>query len=60
MAASIEPRSPFLDHKMVEWSARLPDQFDIVIHLDTTTALNPLERWSTEEADPSETYPTGV
>jgi asparagine synthase (glutamine-hydrolysing) len=25
MAASIEPRSPFLDHKMVEWSARLPD-----------------------------------
>jgi asparagine synthase (glutamine-hydrolysing) len=29
MAASIEPRSPFLDHKMVEWSARLPDQFKV-------------------------------
>ncbi|HUE97718.1 MAG TPA: asparagine synthase (glutamine-hydrolyzing) [Anaerolineales bacterium] len=29
MAASIEPRSPFLDHKMIEWSARLPDQFKL-------------------------------
>ena len=29
MAASIEPRSPFLDHKIVEWSARLPDQLKI-------------------------------
>jgi len=29
MAASIEARSPFLDHKMVEWSARLPDQFKV-------------------------------
>jgi len=29
MAASIEPRSPFLDHKMVEWSARVPDQYKV-------------------------------
>ena len=29
MAASIEGRSPFLDHKVVEWSARVPDQFKI-------------------------------
>lgn len=29
MAASIEARSPFLDHKVVEWSARLPDQFKV-------------------------------
>lgn len=29
MAASIEPRSPFLDHRVVEWSARLPDQFKV-------------------------------
>ncbi len=29
MAASIEPRSPFLDHKLVEWSARLPDQLKV-------------------------------
>jgi asparagine synthase (glutamine-hydrolysing) len=29
MAASIEPRSPFLDHKMIEWSARVPDHFKV-------------------------------
>lgn len=29
MAASIEPRSPFLDHKMVEWAARLPDHLKV-------------------------------
>jgi len=29
MAASIEARSPFLDHKLVEWSARVPDQYKI-------------------------------
>jgi asparagine synthase (glutamine-hydrolysing) len=29
MAASIEPRSPFLDHKMIEWSARVPDQYKV-------------------------------
>jgi asparagine synthase (glutamine-hydrolysing) len=29
MAASIEPRSPFLDHKLIEWSARVPDQFKV-------------------------------
>ena len=40
--------------------ARLPDQFDAVIHVDATTALTPLERWSREEADLPETYPTGV
>jgi erythromycin esterase-like protein len=40
--------------------ARLADQFDAVIHVDTTTALTPLERWSRESADLPETYPTGV
>ena len=29
MAASIEPRSPFLDHKMIEWSARVPDHLKL-------------------------------
>ena len=29
MAASIEARSPFLDHKLVEWSARVPDRFKV-------------------------------
>jgi erythromycin esterase-like protein len=40
--------------------ARLPEQFDAIIHVDTTTALTPLERWSQEEVDLPETYPTGV
>jgi len=29
MAASLEGRSPFLDHKVVEWSARVPDQLKV-------------------------------
>ena len=40
--------------------ARIADQFDAVIHIDTTAALTPLERWSRENADLPETYPTGV
>ena len=40
--------------------ARLVDQFDAVIHLDHTRALEPLERnamW--ERGEPPETFPTG-
>ena len=41
--------------------ARLPDQFDAVIHIDTTNALRPLELWAAHDAsDLPETYPTGV
>lgn len=40
--------------------ARLPAQFDLVIHYDTTRALEPLELWSRHEADLPETWPTGV
>jgi erythromycin esterase-like protein len=40
--------------------ARIAEQFDAVIHVDVTAALSPLERWSREEADLPETYPTGV
>lgn len=29
MAASLEGRSPFLDHELVEWSARVPDQLKV-------------------------------
>ena len=41
--------------------ARLPQQFDAVVHLDRTSAVKPLERtalWDTGE--PPETYPTGL
>lgn len=40
--------------------ARLSDQFDIVVHVDETRALEPLEKWARHEADLPETYPTGV
>jgi erythromycin esterase-like protein len=40
--------------------ARLADQFDAVIHIDQTSAVMPLERWSREDSDLPETYPTGV
>ena len=42
------------------FSARLPWQFDLLVHVDRTRALEPLERWSRHEIDLPETYPTGV
>ena len=41
--------------------ARLPEQFDAMIHLDNTTALTPLDctaGW--DEGEPPETWPTGI
>lgn len=41
--------------------ARLPEQFDAIIHLDETRALEPLDRtsqWKAGETD--ETFPTGL
>jgi erythromycin esterase-like protein len=41
--------------------ARLPDQFDAILHIDETRAVEPLERtahWEMGEAP--ETYPTGI
>jgi erythromycin esterase-like protein len=43
------------------FNARLPEQFDAVIHLDETRALEPLDRtslWETGEVE--ETFPTGL
>jgi erythromycin esterase-like protein len=40
--------------------AHLPGQFDAVLHIDETRALEPLEIWSTDEADLPETYPTAL
>jgi erythromycin esterase-like protein len=40
--------------------AHLADQFDAVIHIDHTNALEPLEPWSIDEADLPETYPSAL
>ena len=42
------------------FGARLGAQFDAVIHIDETRALQPLEAWSRDEVDLPETYPSGV
>jgi len=47
------------------FGARLPEQFDAVLHLDETTAVAPLESEpdvgaEAESAEPAETFPTGV
>jgi erythromycin esterase-like protein len=42
------------------FQARLPDQFDAVLHIDDTHALQPLERWSHDELDLPETYPSAL
>jgi erythromycin esterase-like protein len=52
------PRTERRSHYFV---ATLPNQFDFVLHIDNTTALEPLERsvdWETGE--PAETFPTGL
>jgi erythromycin esterase-like protein len=40
--------------------AQLPEQFDAVLHIDETSALEPLERWAQDEVDLPETYPSGI
>ena len=43
------------------FEARLGEQFDAMIHLDRTSALEPLERTAIwDRGEPPETYPTGV
>ena len=42
------------------FAARLPQQFDLVVHVDRTGAVEPLETWASHEVDLPETYPTGV
>jgi len=43
------------------FEARLADQFDAVIHLDRTRALEPLERTSIwDRCEPPESFPTGL
>jgi len=43
------------------FSAHLPSQFDAVIHIDHTTAVEPLERTASwDMGEPPETYPSGL
>jgi erythromycin esterase-like protein len=43
------------------FEARLPEQFDAMIHLDHTEALAPLDRTSGwDEGEPPETWPSGI
>jgi erythromycin esterase-like protein len=42
------------------FNAVLPEQFDLIVHVDRTRALEPLEKWSRHEVDLPDTYPTGV
>ena len=42
------------------FTAQLSKQFDMVVHIDRTRALEPLEKWAHREADLPETYPTGI
>lgn len=51
------PESERLSHY---FRARLPEQFDAVLHIDETSALEPLERWAFDEVDLPETYPSGI
>jgi hypothetical protein len=42
------------------YNPHLSEQFDAVMHIDETHALEPLETWSFDEADLPETYPTAL
>lgn len=40
--------------------ACLPQQFDAILHIDETQALEPLEIWAHDETDLPETYPSAL
>jgi erythromycin esterase-like protein len=53
--------SPETERRSHYFKASVPDQFDAVFHIDTTRAVEPLERtalWQPGELE--ETYPTGL
>jgi erythromycin esterase-like protein len=52
---------PATERQSHYFPARLADQFDLVIHLDHTGAVEPLERTSVwDRGEPPETFPTGL
>jgi len=42
------------------FAARVAQQFDAILHIDDTRALEPLEPWSVDEMDLPETYPSAL
>jgi erythromycin esterase-like protein len=53
-----QPRTERVSHY---FEARLPEQFDAVLHFDVTQAVEPLDRtagW--DMGEPPETFPTGL
>ncbi|HVF76654.1 MAG TPA: erythromycin esterase family protein [Solirubrobacteraceae bacterium] len=52
------PRSELISHY---FHARLGKQFDAVVHIDETRAVEPLERTSEWDREPPPgTFPTGI
>jgi erythromycin esterase-like protein len=51
------PETEFLSHY---FRARIPDQFDAILHFDVTRAVEPLEREVRKTSEVDETYPSGL
>jgi hypothetical protein len=58
---AVEPvRRPETERQSHYFRAMLPEQFDAVMDIEETSALEPLERWAYDEIDLPETYPSGM
>ncbi len=54
---------PQTEHISHYFHARLPEQFDAVLHFDATRAIEPLDRttqWEVGETEVPETYPSAL
>jgi erythromycin esterase-like protein len=53
--------APHTERRSHYFHARLPEQFDAIVHIDETRAVEPLERTALWQAgEVAETYPTGL
>lgn len=53
--------APETERRSHYFFSKLPEQFDAIIHIDTTHALKPLEPTALwHKGEPFETYPTGI
>ena len=52
---------PYTERQSHYFAAQIPFQFDAIIHIDQTRAVEPLERTASwEMAEPPETYPSAL